>query len=78
MEMNWRGMTFGQFNDMMAKREATQLAAGDEECLHPFDVTGMQWHTRRTPGHYMIAIDYVCPNCGEHVARSNRDIKVTQ
>jgi hypothetical protein len=80
-------MTFGQFNAMLAARKAAaeELARVAPQlddlvaapCVHPFEVTGMQWHARRTPGHLMVTIDYVCPDCGKTVARSKRDIKAT-
>jgi hypothetical protein len=70
-----KGMTFGQFNDMMAasRQSAEELPV---PCVHPFEVTGMQWHARKTPGHVMVTIDYVCPDCGKTVARSKRDIRL--
>lgn len=83
---SWTG-TYGEFIALLAARQASGEPISDNlglvlvddkpaECVHPFEVTAMQWHARRTPGHLMVTIDYVCPQCGKTVARSKRDIRL--
>jgi hypothetical protein len=70
-------MTFGEFTSMMARREQPiPLVPADEPaCVHPFNVLGIQWRARRTPKYLMATVDYRCPDCGELVATSIRDLR---
>jgi hypothetical protein len=78
-----RGMTLGEFYDMMSKRDRAEtepcpiplVPADEPACVHPFNVTGIQWRARRTPKYLMATIDYRCPYCGELVASSIRDLR---
>jgi hypothetical protein len=75
-EKSWRGMTFGEFNAMLAQREEPIPAFPvDLGCVHPFNILGISWRVRRTPLHLMVTLEYRCLDCGALVASSFRDLR---
>jgi hypothetical protein len=69
-------MTFGEFTTMMNERESVPLVPVDRpDCVHPFNILALSWRVRRTPLHLMVTVEYWCPDCGEVVGSSFRDLR---
>ena len=86
-----QGMTFGEFNAMMSKRDPAghaKLTPLPEEqyhlvealtpvCAHPFNTLGLRWSAKRAEGSVTVIVEYRCTECHEIVGTARRRIRLS-
>jgi hypothetical protein len=82
MTLRWhKGMSLGEFEAMIAAHrieEDRRRRNGIENCEHPFDVGGLEWHLQRRSASLLVSVGYRCTVCGTPAGLQTKRIKLNR